>query len=40
MRSRYYVIITFLPSGEVDDKNVGHSVAYVFLAYHTNFAVL
>ena len=34
MRSRYYVIITFLPSGEMDDKNVGYTVAYVFLTYH------
>ena len=34
MRSRYYVIITFLPSGEMDDKNVGYTVAYMFLKYH------
>lgn len=34
MRSRYYVIITFLPSGEMDDKSVGYTVAYVFLKYH------
>ena len=34
MRSRYYVIITFLPSGEMDDKNVGYTVAYVSLTYH------